>query len=72
MAANDACPCCGARVCTPRVTAKDVAITILCSILLLAIAIPAAWATGKWMEREGQKVANHMMIWREPIETWSQ
>jgi hypothetical protein len=54
------------------VTAKDVAITILCSILLLAIAIPAAWATEKWMEREGQKVANHMMIWREPIETWSQ
>jgi hypothetical protein len=55
-----------------QVTAKDVAITILCSILLLAIAIPAAWATEKWMEREGQKVANHMMIWREPIETWSQ
>jgi hypothetical protein len=30
--------------------------TILCSILLLAIAIPAAWAaTEQWMEREGAK-----------------
>jgi hypothetical protein len=35
---------------------KDIAVTILCSILLLAIAIPAAWATEQWMEREGQKV----------------
>jgi hypothetical protein len=72
MAANDACPCCGARVYAPRATAKDVAITILCSILLLAITIPAAWATEQWMEREGQKVVNHMMIWREPIESWNQ
>jgi hypothetical protein len=70
--ANDACPSCGARVYAPRTTAKDIAITILCSILLLAIAIPAAWATEQWMEREGQKVAHHVMIWREPIESWSQ
>jgi hypothetical protein len=69
--ANDACPCCGARVYAPRTTAKDSAITILCSILLLAIAIPAAWATEQWMEREGQKVVNHMTIWREPIESGS-
>jgi len=52
--------------------AKDIAITILCSILLLATAIPAFWATEQWMEREGQKVVNHMMIWREPIESWNQ
>ena len=71
-AANDACPCCGARVYAPRTTAKDIAITILCSILLLATAIPAAWATEQWMEREGQKVINHRMIWREPIESWNQ
>jgi hypothetical protein len=71
-AANEACPCYGGRVYAPRTTPKDIAITILCSILLLAIAIPAAWATEQWMEREGQKVANHMMIWREPIESWSQ
>ena len=71
-AANQACPCCGARVYAPRTTAKDIAITFLCSILLLAIAIPAAWATEQWMEREGQKIVNHMMIWREPLESWNQ
>ncbi len=69
-----ACPCCGARgyTCTPRTTAKDVAVTILCSILLLAIAIRAAWATEQWMERESQKIVSHMMIWREPVESWNQ
>jgi hypothetical protein len=56
----------------PRAKAKDVAITILCSILLLAIAIPAAWATEQWMEREGQKIVNYMMIWQDPIESWNQ
>ena len=71
-AANDACPSCGARVYAPRTTTKDIAITILCSILLLATAIPAAWATEQWMEREVQKVVNHMMIWRDPIESWNQ
>jgi hypothetical protein len=71
MAVNDACPCCGARVYAPRAKAKDGVITILCSILLLAIAIPAAWATGQWMEREGQKVVNYMMIWQDPIESFA-
>jgi hypothetical protein len=69
--ANDQCPCCGGRVYTPRTTAKDVAVTILCSILLLAIAIPVVLATEQWMEREGQKIVNHMMIWHEPIENWN-
>jgi hypothetical protein len=50
--ANDVCPSCGARVYTPRTTTKDIAVTILCSILLLAIAIPAAWATEQWIDRE--------------------
>jgi hypothetical protein len=71
-AANHVCPCCGVSGYTyaPRTTAKDIAITILCSILLLATAVPAAWATEQWMEREGQKIANHMMIWQEPVESW--
>jgi hypothetical protein len=69
---NDACPCCGARVYAPRAKAKDGVITILCSILLLATAIRPAWATEQWMEREGQKVVNHMMIWQDPIESWNQ
>jgi hypothetical protein len=50
---------------------KDVAATVLCSILLLAIAIPAAWATEQWMERAGEKFVNHMTIWHEPIESWN-
>lgn len=69
---NEACPYCGTRVYAPRTTPKDIAITILCSILLLTIAIPAAWATEQWMEREGQKLVSHMMIWQEPIESWNQ
>ncbi|WP_263359947.1 hypothetical protein [Acidicapsa ligni] len=71
---NDVCPCCGVSGYTyaPRTTAKDVAITILCSILLLAIAVPAAWATEQWMEREGQKITHHRMLWHEPVESWDQ
>ena len=72
MAGSDACPCCRARIYVPRTNAKDVAVTVLCSILLLVIAIPAAWATEQWMERAGDKLVNHIMIWREPIERWNQ
>jgi hypothetical protein len=72
MAGSDACPFCGARVYASRTTTKDVASTVLCSILVLAIAIPAAWATEQCLEREGQKVVNHMMIWQDPIESWNQ
>ncbi len=72
--ATDLCPCCGGSgyIYSPRTTAKDVAVTILCSVLLLAIAIPAAWATEQWMERESQKIVHHMMMWHEPIESWNQ
>ncbi|MBN9616944.1 MAG: hypothetical protein BGO25_01730 [Acidobacteriales bacterium 59-55] len=72
MAGSDACPWRGARVYAPRTTAKDVAITVLCSILLLAIAIPAAWATEQCLKREGRQLVRHMMIWHEPIESWNQ
>ena len=70
--ANAVCPCCGTRLYpyVPRTTAQDIATTILCSILLLAIALPAAWATEQWMERENQKIVSHMLIWREPVENW--
>jgi hypothetical protein len=69
--AHGVCACCGAAGCTyaPRTTAKDVAVTILCPILLLAIAIPAAWATEQWMERAGERFVNHLMIWHEPLES---
>jgi hypothetical protein len=70
-AVNDICPCCGARSYFPRTSAKDIAISVLCSALLLAIAIPAAWATEQWMQRESHRILNHMMIWHEPIETWN-
>jgi hypothetical protein len=69
--ANDVCPFCGARAYTPRTTTKDIAVTVLCSILLLAIAIPAAWATEQWMEQASERFVNHMMIWHEPIESWN-
>jgi hypothetical protein len=69
--ADDVCPCCGTRVGPSRTTAKDIAVTIICSILLLAIAVPAAWATEQWMERVGERFVNHMMIWHEPIESWN-
>jgi hypothetical protein len=72
MTVNYACPYCGARVYAPRTTAKDIVVTVLCTILLLAIAIPAVWATEQWMERESQKIISHMMIWHEPIESWNQ
>jgi hypothetical protein len=33
---------------------------------------PPAWATEQWMEREEQKIVDHMMIWQDPIESWNQ
>jgi hypothetical protein len=70
---SELCPCCGSRLdaYTPRTRSKDVAVTILCAILLLAIAVPAAWATEQWMELAGEKFVNHMVIWHEPIESWN-
>ena len=70
--ASDTCRYCGACVYAPRTTAKDIAVTALCAILLLAIAIPAVWVTEQWMEREGQKLVSHVMFWHEPIESWNQ
>jgi hypothetical protein len=65
---SDICPYCGARGYFPRMSTRDIAISVLCSALLLAIAIPAAWATEQYMERESHRVLDHMMIWREPME----
>jgi hypothetical protein len=68
---NDVCPCCGAKVYASRTTARDIALAVLCSVLLLAIAVPVAWATEQWMERQGQRIYDHMMILHEPIESWN-
>jgi len=71
-AGNDVCPRCGRKIYASRTTARDIALAILCSVLLLAIAVPVVWATEQWMERQSQRVLDHMMIWREPIESWNQ
>lgn len=69
---NDVCPCCGAKVYVSRTTVRDIALAVLCSVLLLAIAVPVAWATEQWMERQSQRIYDHMMILHEPIESWNQ
>jgi len=33
---------------------------------------PGCLATEQCLKRERQKLVNHMMIWREPIESWNQ
>lgn len=68
---NDICPCYGAKGYVPRTSARDIAISVLCWVLLLAFTVPAAWTTEQWMERESHRVLNHMMIWRESIESWN-
>jgi hypothetical protein len=69
--ANDVCPCCGAKVYASRTTAGNIALIVVCSVLLLAIAVPVGWATEQWMERQSQRVFDHMMILHEPIENWN-
>ena len=55
-----------------RTTAGEIAVTIISTVMLLTIAIPAVCATEQWMEREGHRVLDHMTIWREPLESWNQ
>ena len=71
-ATKDVCSCCGASINRPRNTAGEIAVTIISTVMLLTIAIPAAWAMERWMEQESHQVFDHMMIWREPIENWDQ
>lgn len=49
----------------------EIALIVICSVLLLAIAVPAAWATEQWMEGQSQRIYDHMMILHEPIESWN-
>ena len=70
-AMSDICPCCGARSYFPRTSTRDLAISVLCLALLVAIAILAAWATEQWMERESHRVLDRMIIWHEPVESWN-
>jgi len=71
--ANNVCPSCGARanaVRTSPTSIREIAVTVVCGSLLLAIAVPAAWATEQWLERQSHRVMDRM-IWREPVESWN-
>jgi hypothetical protein len=70
-AAYEVCPCCGGRVFTRRSTPGEMAIAILCSVLLLALVLPTAYVTEQWIERQSHKILDRMVIWREPIDRWN-
>ena len=68
---DNACPCCGGPVDTPPSTPSEIAVSVLCLVLLLTIAIPAFWVTEQWIERQGHRVLDRMIIWREPVDSWN-
>ena len=53
-----------------RPSIHEMTVNVVCASLLLAIAVPAAWATEQWVGRQSHKVMDRM-IWREPVESWN-
>ena len=65
----EACPYCGRQKDYDRITLGELATSILCGILLVAIAIPLICVTEHLLEQQGQRSLDHL-IWRERIENW--
>jgi hypothetical protein len=48
---------------------REIAVSVVCGCLLLAILIPAGLMTEHWMEDAGHRFVDRM-VWREPVERW--
>jgi hypothetical protein len=68
---NEICPLCRRTSNAPRLSIPDVLLNSVCVVVLLAILVPAVWFAEDWLERAGQRAVDRM-IWREPLESWSQ
>ena len=62
------CRCCGSKVYTSRSTRVEMVIAVLCSVLLLAVAITTVCIIEQWTERQSHRFFDRMIIWRDPIE----
>jgi hypothetical protein len=49
---------------------REFVFNLVCSCLLLAIAIPVAWTGEQWLEHQSQQLLNRM-IWHEPATSWA-
>jgi hypothetical protein len=47
----------------------EIVVTAICSVLLLAIAIPAFWVTEQWIEKQSHRALDRMIIWRSPVDS---
>jgi hypothetical protein len=65
----EACPYCGRQKEYDRISLGELATSILCVILLMAIAVPLVCIAEHWLEHQGQKSFDNL-IWRERIENW--
>ena len=70
-ATKNVCPYCCGRVQMPSSTPGEIVGTAICSVLLLAITIPAFWVTEQWIERQSHRFLDRIVIWREPAESWN-
>lgn len=66
---SEACPYCGHQKEYDRISLGELATSIVCAILLMAIAIPLVCVTEHWLEHQGQKSFENL-IWHERIEQW--
>lgn len=66
---SGACPYCGRQKEYDRISLGELATSILCAILLMAIAIPLVCVTERWLEHQGQKSFDNL-IWHERIDRW--
>jgi hypothetical protein len=66
---TEACPYCGRQRECDRISLREMAISILCAILLIAIAIPLVCVTERWLDQQARKSSDNL-VWRERIERW--
>jgi len=45
------------------------ALAAVCGVLLLSILLPAGWMAKQWIDRQEDRILDHM-YWREPLDSW--
>ena len=67
---NEVCPRCGAQFTPSRLSLREMALATVCGVLLLSILLPAGWLAKQWIDRQEDRLLDHM-YWHEPLDPWS-
>lgn len=65
------CSRCGVQLTSSRLSICGIAVTVLCGSFLLVILIPVFCVGEQRIERRCQQILDRM-VWREPLDSWSQ